>query len=110
MSTPIKVTPGYLMAVRSWIIGQQISVYLRGRDKPMTELTVCAVYPSVLIARANSSTHLIPAQAIITIRYMPDSEPGRNVQHPLHHKVAQKGTQPINGSRHIPRGPRPYSG
>jgi len=99
----------FLKAIAPWLKGCQIAVYLRGREKPMTELTVCGVYASVLVCRANSSTHLIPREQIVTIRFMPDSEPGRNVNHPLHSLVAQKGTQPINGCRDVPGGPRQYA-
>ncbi|MBA7618446.1 hypothetical protein ES703_25772 [subsurface metagenome] len=99
----------FLKAIAGWLKGCQIAVYVRGRQKPMTGLSVCGVYPSVLVCRANSSTHLIPREQIVTIRFMPDSEPGRNVNHPLHSLVAQKGTQPINGSREVPAGPRDYA-
>lgn len=99
----------FLKAIAPWVKGSQVSVYLRGRQAPMVGLTVCGVYASVLVCRVNSSTYLIPSEQIVTVRFMPDSEPGRNVQHPLHHTVAQKGTQAITGGRDAPRGLRDYA-
>jgi len=96
----------YLAAIAHHIRGCQIAVYLRGRDKPMTELTVCGVYPHLLLCRANNSTHLINPENILCVRFAPDSEPGRDPNHPLHNQVQQKGTQPIAGSRESPGGPR----
>ena len=96
----------YLKAIAPYIRGRQIAVYLRGRDKPITELTVCAVYPGVLVCRANSSTHLINPDNILFARFAPDSEPGRDPTHSLHSTVQQKGQQPISGTRERPGGPR----
>lgn len=98
-----------LKAIAPWIKGCQIAVYLRGRQAPMVGLTVCGVYASVLVCRVNSSTYLIPREQIITVRFMPDSEPGRNVNHPLHSLVAQKGTHSLTGGRDAPRGLRDYA-
>jgi len=80
--------PDFARAVAPWIRGKQIAVYLRGREKPMTGLTVCAVYPSVIVARWNSSTHLINNEAIIAIRFAPDCDPTRDRDHPLHANVS----------------------
>lgn len=96
----------YLAAIAGHIRGRQIAVYLRGRDGPITELTVCGVYPHLLLCRANSSTHLINPENILFIRFAPDSEPGRDPTHPLHAAVAQKGDRPISGTRERPGGPR----
>lgn len=96
----------YLAAIAGYIRGKQIAVYLRGRDKPITELTVCGVYPNLLLCRANSSTHLVNPENILFIRFAPDSEPGRDVNHSLHSAVSQKGGQPISGQRETPGGPR----
>lgn len=105
MANPKDHNP-YLAAIAGYIRGQQIAVYLRGRDGPITELTVCGVYPNLLLCRANSSTHLINPENILFIRFAPDSEPGRHPNHKLHSLVAQKGGQPISGSREVPGGPR----
>jgi len=105
MQTPKPPHP-YLASIAPYIRGCQIAVYLRGRDKPMTELTVCAVYPHLLLCRANNSTHLINPENVLCVRFAPDSEPGRNVNHPLHDQVQQKGQQPISGQRDTPGGPR----
>jgi len=88
-------------AVAPWIRGRQISVYLRGRDKPMTGLTVCAVYPSVIVARWNSSTHLIPIVAIVAIRFAPDCDPVRDRDHQLHTNVSLK--RDVQQRRDAPR-------
>jgi len=96
----------FIEAVTPHIKGRQISVYLLGRQPPMTELTVCAVDPHVLIARANNSTHLINPAHISAIRFAPDSEPGRQINHPLHSLVAQVAGGMLKGGRDIPGGPR----
>jgi hypothetical protein len=98
-----------LEALAPYIRARQISVYLCGRKSPLTGLTVCTIFPYLLVARANNSTHLIPSEKIAFVRFMPDSEPGRDVNHPLYPHVRQKGEQPINGGREAPRGPRDYS-
>ena len=59
----------FLELVAPWIRGYQLSLYLRGREKPVTGVTVCSVLPGVLIGRWNSSTHLIPLDAISYIRF-----------------------------------------
>jgi len=83
-------SPDFARAVAPWIRGRQVSIYLRDRQKPMTALTVCAVYPSVIVARWNSSTHLIPNDAIVAIRFAPDCDPTRDRDHPLHTNVTLK--------------------
>lgn len=80
--------PDYAKAIAPWIRGKQIAVYLRGRQAPMTGLTVCAIYPSVLVARWNSSTHLINNEAIVAIRFHGDCDPVRDRDHPLHANVS----------------------
>ena len=82
-----------------WIKGQVVSVYCKGRDRPMTGLYVCAVYPHILVCRANGSTHLFPQGNICCIRYSPDAEPARNPDHPLHSAVRQKDGHPFAGGR-----------
>lgn len=99
-----------MSAVRSSILGRQIAVYMIGRQKPMTELTVCQITPELLIARANGSTHLINPRHILCIRFAPDSEPGRDRHHPLHDTVAQKGNNPLRGRKEWPCGPRNSGG
>jgi len=96
----------FLEAVTPYIKGCQISVYLLGRQAPMTELTVCDIYPHVLVARANSSTHLINPVHISAIRFANDCEPGRNPDHPLYNVVAQKPGGRLAGGRDFPGGPR----
>lgn len=95
--------PDYVHAVAPWIRGRQIAVYLRGREKPMTGLTVCAVYPSVIVARWNSSTHLIANDQIIAIRFSGDCDPVRDRDHPLHRTTALK-----RSSEEQRDAPRPY--
>ena len=106
MAPPTDQVHTFLRYAAPWIRDCQIAVYLQGRQKPMTELTVCGVYAHILVARANSSTHLIPTDKIVTIRFAPDSEPGRNPNHPLHSTVRRKGQQRIPGDRETPGGPR----
>lgn len=96
----------FLASVATHIKHAQISVYLIGRQPPMTELTVCGVFPHLLVARANGSTHLINPAHISCIRFAPDSEPGRNINHPLYSAVAQHTGGVLRGGREIPGGPR----
>jgi len=79
-----------LQAVAPYIKGKQIAVYLRGREKPLTGLTVCHIWPNLLIARWNSSTHLIPGSQISFIRFAPDCDPCRDINHPLYEIVRTK--------------------
>lgn len=83
-----KTVKTFLQLVAPWIKGCQISVYVHGREKPLTGVTVCAVFPGVLIGRWSNSTHLIPLDAITYIRFMPDCDPCRQPPHPLHDTVA----------------------
>jgi len=87
-SQPQRMT---LDSIRPYIRGRQISIYLVGREKPMTRLTVCAVFPLVIVARWNSSTHLIPWHNISAIRFSPDCDPCRDINHPLHDMVLSMG-------------------
>lgn len=82
-----KTPKTFLDRIKPWIQGEQISVYLQGRAKPVSGVTVCSVSSDVLIGRWNSSTHLIPLEAIAYIRFAPDSDPCRRPQHPLHDLV-----------------------
>lgn len=82
-----KTPKTFLESVAPWIRGYQLSVYVRGREKPVTGLTVCSVQAGVLIGRWNSSTHLIPLDAIAYIRFAPDCDPCREPKHPLHDLV-----------------------
>jgi len=82
-----KTPKTFLENVAPWIRGHQLSIYVRGRDKPLTGVTVCLVQPGVLIGRWNSSTHLIPLEAITYIRFAPDCDPCRDPKHPLHDTV-----------------------
>jgi len=95
----------FLTDVAPWIRGCQIAVYLHGREKPMTGLTVAHVGPRVLVARWNSSTHLIPLHSIACIRFSPDSEPCRNLNHPLHSTLSDAISRDPT-TRHFPRPPR----
>lgn len=99
-----KTMKTFLESVAPWIRGYQLSVYLRGRDKPVTGVTVCSVQPGVLIGRWNSSTHLIPLEAIAYIRFAPDCDPCRDPAHPLHELVQSHRPQ---GSHWQPR-VKPY--
>jgi len=96
----------FLQEVAPWIRGHQLSVYVRGREKPLTGVTVCAVQPGVLIGRWNSSTHLIPLEAITYIRFAPDCDPCRDPTHPLHDTVQSHRPQ---GSHWQPPA-KPYFG
>jgi len=86
------------------IRGSVVAVYLAGREKPMTGLAVCGFAGPVLIARSNSSTHLIPVDGIRCIRFAPDHEPGRDPKHKLFAIVSQKHGQPIYGAQEAPAG------
>lgn len=77
----------FLDSIKPWIQGEQISVYLQGRVKPVTGVTVCSVSSGVLVGRWNSSTHLIPLDKILYVRFAPDSDPCRRPEHPLHNTV-----------------------
>lgn len=84
----------FASTIAPWVTGRQISVYLSGRTAPMTGLTVIQCQDPVLIARWNSSTHLIPLRAIVAIRFAPDAEPCRNPDHPLSSVVNRRRTPP----------------
>ncbi len=84
------------------IRGSVIAVYLAGREKPMTGLVVCGFAGPILIARSNSSTHLIPVDGIRCIRFAPDSEPGRSPGHKLFAIVRQKHGHPVRGGNDAP--------
>lgn len=86
------------------IRGSVIAVYLAGREKPMTGLVVCGFAGPILIARSNSSTHLIPVDGIRCIRFAPDSEPGRSPRHKLFAIVRQKHGHPVRGGNDAPAG------
>lgn len=94
----------FLDTIRPWIQGEQISLYLEGRVKPVTGVTVCSVSPGVLVGRWNSSTHLIPLDKILYVRFSPDSDPCRRPEHPLHNAVQSHRPQ---GSRWQPAA-KPY--
>jgi len=85
--SPNKNSKTYLDSIKPWIQGEQISLYLWGRVKPVTGVTVCSVSSDVLIGRWNSSTHLIAGDKILYIRFGPDSDPCRRPDHPLHNAV-----------------------
>ena len=87
MPTQDKRPKTFLDTIRPWIHGEQISIYLEGRIKPVTGVTVCSVSADVLIGRWNSSTHLIPLDKILYVRFAPDSDPCRRPEHPLHNTV-----------------------
>jgi len=87
MANNNKSVKTFLECVAPWIRGYQIAVYVRGREKPLTGLTVCSVSAGVLVGRWNSSTHLIPLDAIAYIRFAPDCDPCREPTHPLHATV-----------------------
>lgn len=76
--------PGLHSAVRPWMLGRQISIYLKARPKPLVNHTLCYIHPSCLVTRWTSSTHIIPIEAIAYLRFMPDSEPCRDIDHPLY--------------------------
>lgn len=74
-------------AVRKWIAGRQVNIYLKQRRKPLTYLTVCSISNAVWVCRWNGSTHLIPARSISYLRFPPDSDPYDHTEHPLHKTV-----------------------
>lgn len=76
--------PGFLEEIAPWIRGKKLAIYLRGRPKPWTGLIIKYVGHSTIVARWNSSTHLIPRAAIDGIRFAPDCDPCRDTQHSLH--------------------------
>jgi hypothetical protein len=84
----------FARSVAPWILGRQISVYLQGRPAPMTGLTVLQCQDQVLVARWNSSTHLIPTSAIVAIRFAPDADPCRDINHPLNSVVNRRRRPP----------------
>lgn len=102
MNTPQEITVSNARALLPLIRGSVVAVYLAGRDKPMTGLSVCGFAGPVLIARANGSTHLIPSSAIVCIRFAPDCEPGRDPKHKLYALVSQRRGRPIPGGKESP--------
>lgn len=84
-----KVTT-FLTEIAPWVRGKMLAIYLKGRDAPITGLVVKHVGPNALIARWNSSTHLVPLNAIAFIRFAPDCDPCRDTKHPLHSCVSTR--------------------
>lgn len=74
----------FLREIAPWILGKNISLYLTGRPKPITDCTVKHVGKTVIVARWNASTHLVPIAKVQYIRFGPDAEPVRDITHPLH--------------------------
>lgn len=79
-----KQPPTFLQEIAPYVRGKKLAIYLRGRDTPITGLIVKHLQPRTLIARWNSSTHLIPLDAIAFIRFAPDCDPCRDSTHTLH--------------------------
>lgn len=75
--------PTFLTEIAPYVRGKKLAIYLRGRDKPITGLTVKHIQRRTIIARWNSSTHLIPLDSIAFIRFAPDCDPCRDTAHPL---------------------------
>lgn len=103
MSNTKTTPPTFLTETAPWIRGRKIAVYLRGRPKPWTGLTVKHVGRRCIVARWNSSTHIIPLSAIDGIRFAPDNDPTRVTTHPLHHTVNDRQPVPPNDAP-----PKPY--
>lgn len=99
MSTPPKRPPTFCEEIAPWVRGRKLAVYLRGRSKPWTGLVVKYVGRQTIVARWNSSTHLIPLGAIDGIRYAPDNDPCRDVTHPLHSCMNNRRPQARNAAR-----------
>jgi hypothetical protein len=88
-------TTTFLSEIAPWIRGKSVAIYLRGRPKPITDVSIRLVGKHALIGRWNSSTHLVPLAAIDYIRFSPDCDPCRDPHHPLHLTLnARKPTQP----------------
>lgn len=81
---PTPPSEHFLKEIAPWIQGRNCSLYLTGRQKPLTECVVKHVGRATIVARWNASTHLIPADKIEYIRFGPDAEPVRDITHPLH--------------------------
>jgi len=79
--------PTFAQAVGKWVLGRQVNLYLFGRQKPLTGLTVCSISEAVWVCRWNGSTHLVPTKNISYLRFAPDSDPYDHPQHPLHETV-----------------------
>ena len=77
----------FTQAVAKWIRGRQVNIYVLGRAKPLTNLTVCSISDAVWVCRWNGSTHLIPPHKIIFIRWPPGRDPYDHPDHPLHETV-----------------------
>jgi hypothetical protein len=92
--SPAPPQSGFGKELHSYTRGDQVNVYLVGREKPLTGLTVCQVTATTLIARWNSSTHLIPVSRIAFVRYAPDADPCRRPDHKLHNTVRHTGHRP----------------
>jgi hypothetical protein len=99
----------FLIEAAPWIRGKNVSLYLHGRDKPITGLTVKHIGHHVLIARWNNSTHIIPADKIAFIRFSPDNDPCRDVTSPLHATVNNRKpfAPPIQGNPPPANSPSP---
>lgn len=76
-------TTTFLTEIAPWIRGKKLAIYLVGRNAPITGLTVKHVGRTALVARWNSSTHLVPLRSIAFIRFAPDCDPCRDSKHPL---------------------------
>lgn len=81
---PTPPSEHFLREIAPWIQGRNCSLYLTGRQKPLTQCVVKHVGRATIVARWNASTHLIPADKIEFIRFGPDAEPVRDITHPLH--------------------------
>jgi len=86
--------PTFLREIAPWVRGKNIAVYLHNRPKPLTGLIVKHIGTDTLVARWNSSTHLIPLAAIAFIRFAPDCDPCRDSEHPLHPCMNNRKPQP----------------
>jgi len=89
----------FLTEITPWLLGRQVSVYLSGRQAPLTGLTICHIGDHCIVARWNSSTHLIQRSQILFIRFAPDNDPCRDRTHSLHHCVSKHRATPIPDSQ-----------
>jgi len=91
---------GFLEEIAPWIRGKKLAIYLRERPKPITGCVIKHVGHNVIVARWNSSTHLVPKSAIDYIRFAPDCDPCRDTHHTLY--TAMHSRQPQRSQ------PQPY--
>lgn len=104
MQKPRPPAPSFLKEIAPWIRGKKLAIYLQGRNTPITGLTIKYIGHDVIVARWNSSTHLIPLHAVAYMRFAPDNDPCRDPTHTLN-SVVNSRKPPKHLPAHTPETP-----